>query len=122
MQGALEAFPILAVNRVVDHRGCDPGIRRALQSDGVGAVRYHEADLRGIIRFAGGLDQRGHVGAATGYQDGGPLAIHAALQRQVERAAIGHALVAASGHDLADHRRPFAMLAQHRQHRVGLVG
>ena len=77
MQRALERRAVLAERPVVDHDGGDAGGGRALQSFGGGLVRDDQRDLGGIILVLRRLDQRHHVGAAAGNEDGDALASHA---------------------------------------------
>ena len=67
---ALERLAVLAMRGVIDDRGRHPGGAGVQQAAGIGTVRQNERDLRREGLRPGGLDQRGHVGAAAGNEDG----------------------------------------------------
>src|SRR5215471_9762176 len=77
LKRALEGGPIFPVWTVVDH-GRGNGMRLgACEPRRIRPVRDHQRDLGGIGALLRRLDQRGHVGAATGDQDGDALLDHA---------------------------------------------
>jgi hypothetical protein len=61
---------------VIDDRRRDPRIAREGEAARVGPVRQDERDPRRKSRLARRRDQRAHVGAATGDEDGGALGGH----------------------------------------------
>ncbi len=70
----IEGGAVLAEGGVIDQLGGDAGRARHLQARGVGLVRQHQRDLGGIILVLRRLDQRRHVGAAAGNENGDALA------------------------------------------------
>jgi hypothetical protein len=72
LQCGLERRPVLAVGRVIEHRGCDAGLARGVEPGGIRPVRQHERDLGRIVLLRR-RDQRRHVGAAPRDQDRDPL-------------------------------------------------
>ena len=59
------------------------GLPRNPQSRGVRPVRQHQRDLGRIRRIVRRLDQRRHVGAAAGNENGDALAVHRITQDRV---------------------------------------
>jgi hypothetical protein len=62
---------------MVDDRGRNAERLGACKARGFLPVGHHQHDFGRIRRLLGGLNQRGHVGAAPGNQDGDALAGHA---------------------------------------------
>ena len=77
LECALEGGAILAVRAVVDHDGRNTLRFRASQPRGVRPVRDHEHDFGRIGAVLRRLDQRRHVGAAPGNQNGDAFPGHA---------------------------------------------
>ena len=76
LQRALEGSAILCELAVIDDRGRNPGgvrVRKALR---IGTVGDDERDLGRIVGRLRGFDQRDHVGAAAGNEDGDALSRH----------------------------------------------
>ena len=79
-QGLHRALELLApgMDLVVDGRDRDSRRLRREKPLRLRPIRQDERDLRRIVRIAGGLDQRAHVGAAPGNQDRDATAAHSA--------------------------------------------
>ncbi len=84
IEGRIEAFPV-RMRRVVDASRRDAGLPGLGEPTGAGAVGKHEGDLGGKIRGPGGRDERAHVGASPGDQDGNAAAGHQIARRPVVR-------------------------------------
>src|SRR5215468_10452254 len=83
LKRALEGGPIFPVWTVVDH-GRGNGMRlRVGEPRRIRPVRDYQRDLGGVGALLRRLDQRGHVGAATGDQDGDALLGHALTSKDI---------------------------------------
>jgi hypothetical protein len=85
VERALEGFAVLAERPVIDHRSRDARFAGALEPQSVGQVRYDEHDFRRIVFFPGPFDQRRHVGAAPGNENGDALLVHPAHRAKSRR-------------------------------------
>ena len=77
------AFEGLSIGELpmLDERGGEPGRARRRQPFGVGLIGHDERDLGRVGGALRGRQQRRHVGAAPGDEDGHPFADHAAHRR-----------------------------------------
>jgi hypothetical protein len=85
LQRALERLAILAEARVIDDLGRNAGRARMREPGCIGTVGDDERDLGRIVRRPRGLDQRSHVGAAPGNEDGDALPRHRVTRHRVTR-------------------------------------
>jgi hypothetical protein len=76
LEHALERCTILSVRPVIDHHGGHTGLAGKLEARCIGPVGDDERNLGRIVSRLRGLDQRSHVGAAAGDQDGDALPCH----------------------------------------------
>jgi len=73
---ALERFAVLAERLAFDGRGFDPGVTGLREAAGARDVGHHQNDFGGIVLGLRGLDQRGHVRAASRNQNGDAASCH----------------------------------------------
>src|SRR6185437_4592533 len=80
-----ESGAVLAERLALDDDGRNSTRPRPFQPRRAGAIGNHDGDFGRVIRSRRSLDQRGHVRAATGNQDGDftfrDLALHALRSR-----------------------------------------
>ena len=81
LEHPLESGAVLSERLALDHQRLHAGRLGALEPERIGLVRDHQRNLRRKIRGSGALDQRGHVGAAAGDQDGNAAFHHSARSR-----------------------------------------
>ena len=91
LQHRLEAGAVLAERLALDHLRRNAARGGLFEAAGVGLVRDHDDDLGREIRRLRGLDQRGHVRAAPGDQDG-DAALHGRHGVEIEVTVIDDAL------------------------------
>ena len=124
LQRALERLAILAERLVIDDGGARcRRLRARCKPGGVGLVGNDQRDLGRIAGVLRGLDQRRHVGAAAGDQDGDALAGHAAHQTEVELAGVASraACLSRAATTSPSCTTRLALALEHRGDRVGLA-
>ena len=100
LQRALEGGAVFAERGVIDDLGGDAGRARGCKPAGVRPVRHDQHDLGRIVLVFRRLDQRRHVGAAAGNENGDAFAAHGSPK--IELAVIDDARLARGAHDFAD--------------------